>query len=44
MANGEKSVRNIKSVDKEIDVMAVELANDTDLVFDLDGKFLRVDK
>lgn len=42
--NANYAGQNIKSVDKEIDVMAVELANDTDLVFDLDGKFLRVDK
>lgn len=34
----------IKSVDKDYDVMAVELANDVDLIFDLEGKFLRIDK
>ena len=34
----------IKSIDKDIDDMAVELKNDIDLVFDLNGKFLRVDK
>lgn len=34
----------IKSIDKDIDDMSVELKNDVDLVFDLNGKFLRVDK
>jgi len=36
--------QTVKSVDKEIDNLAVELTNDIDLVFDLDGKFLRLDK
>lgn len=42
--NANYAGQTIKSIDKDIDVMAVELKNDTDLVFDLDGKFLRVDK
>lgn len=36
--------QTIKSVDIDMDAMAVELNNDQDLVFDLNGKFLRVDK
>ncbi len=41
-----KNYANVQvlSVDKEMDYIAVDLANDTDLIFDLDGNFLRIDK
>lgn len=33
----------VTSIDKEKDMIKVELANDVDLEFDLNGKFLRID-
>lgn len=34
---------NINGIDREINGFDVELTNDIDLVFDVDGKFLRID-
>lgn len=34
----------VRSIDKDIDVMAVEMSNEVDVIFDLAGKFLREER